>query len=599
MGTSILSNDEHLTAQLRELALAREFPSTQQRERLWAASARVSRMLLEATDVMAAMPQVLRALGEAAEVDRTVLALAEIGADNERWLVIKSEWLADGIGTQGAVVPMPWNARKSDCFCSQLKTGRSVYLCRGDEEASNDSSIASAFAKSSIIVPFLIDGEYMGVVGFDACRQAREFDPAVISALEIAASVIGAALHRERLIETVRIEREQAAEQRLSQLANANAALRANLERLASSPDPYNFLGAVLQETTRQLNAAAGWVMMLNAACDEWRVMANVRDGNIEPPRFANALPNTEEMYAEMRSKIQQQPLYYEIDYTCSSPWPGIADYQRAEQHLSIFKMPLVFGEHLVGFITLAFRHRERLNAEQMEWLIAITQQVTLAIGLKRLGVSSKNAAVLAERNRIGREIHDGLAQAFTGILMQLGAAEEMAEGSPLTPLLQRIGDIAREGLNEARRSVLALRPTEARPGGLQLALQQLAERSTIPGRLTSHFAGEESPTGLAPEHEHALLRIAQEAVANAVRHAQPNTIKIALLSDGEHLVLTVSDDGCGMGQMPELYAQHGFGLTNMRERAEAIGGHWDITSSADGGTLISVRIPQQASARA
>jgi signal transduction histidine kinase len=335
--------------------------------------------------------------------------------------------------------------------------------------------------------------------------------------------------------------------------------------------------------------------MMLNATCDEWRIMANVRDDNIEEPRYATTLPNTEQLYAEMLLKIQQQPLYYEIDDTCSSPWPGIAEYQRAEGHRSVFKMPLVFGEHLVGFITLAFRHRERLNAEQMEWLIAITQQVTLAIGLKRLGVSSKNAAVLAERNRIGREIHDGLAQAFTGILMQLGAAEEMAEGSPLTPLLQRIGDIAREGLNEARRSVLALRPMEARPGGLQLALQQLAERSTVPGRVTSHFEGEEAPTGLAPEREHALLRIAQEAVTNAVRHAQPNTIKIALLTDAEFLVLNISDDGCGMGQMPELYAQHGFGLTNMRERAEAIGGSWQIYSPQHGGTLISVRIPKQA----
>jgi signal transduction histidine kinase len=337
--------------------------------------------------------------------------------------------------------------------------------------------------------------------------------------------------------------------------------------------------------------------MMLNAAGDEWRVMANVRDGNIEEPRFAAALPNTDEMYAEMKRKIQQQPLYYEIDDTCSSPWPGIFDYQRAEKHLSIFKMPLVFGEHLVGFITLAFRHRERLNAEQMEWLIAITQQVTLAIGLKRLGISSKNAAVLAERNRIGREIHDGLAQAFTGILMQLGAAEEMAEDSPLVPLLQRIGDIARDGLNEARRSVLALRPTEARPGGLQLALQQLAERSTVPGRFTSHFEGDEAQTGLAPEHEHALLRIAQEAVTNAGRHAQPSTIKIALFTDAEFLVLNVSDDGCGMGHRTELYEHDGYGLNNMRERAEAIGGTWQINSSHGGGTQISVRIPRQARA--
>ena len=227
--------------------------------------------------------------------------------------------------------------------------------------------------------------------------------------------------------------------------------------------------------------------------------------------------------------------------------------------------------------------------------LVALGQQATLAIGLKRLAISAKDAAVLAERNRIGREIHDGLAQAFTGILMQLGAAEEMVHGSPLTPLLTRIGDIAREGLNEARRSVLALRPDEARPGGLELALRQLAERSTVPSRVTCRFEGSGVTTGLVPEHEHALLRIAQEAVTNAVRHAQPDTIKIALLLEGEHLVLRVSDDGLGMAHLPERYAQQGFGLTNMRERAQAIGGSWQIDSSVGRGTHISVRIPRQA----
>jgi two-component system NarL family sensor kinase len=199
---------------------------------------------------------------------------------------------------------------------------------------------------------------------------------------------------------------------------------------------------------------------------------------------------------------------------------------------------------------------------------------------MKRLLHSAHQAAVLAERNRMGREIHDGLAQAFTGILMQLGAAEEQAEGSPLATVLVRVGDIAREGLTEARRSVLALRPDEQpRPGGLELALRQLAERSTVAGRIASSFHGG-GATGLPPEHEHALLRIAQEAVINAVRHAEPDNIEIHLTSSG-------------MQQLPELYARQGFGLTNMRERAEGLGGRWELQSEPGAGTRVSVRIPR------
>jgi signal transduction histidine kinase len=211
---------------------------------------------------------------------------------------------------------------------------------------------------------------------------------------------------------------------------------------------------------------------------------------------------------------------------------------------------------------------------------------------------ASKTAAVLVERNRIGQEIHDGLAQAFTGILMQLGAAEELKGSSKqLNVVLGRIRDLAKEGLTEARRSVLALRPEETRRGSLTVALTQLAERSTVPGRVTSTFEGGAIATGLPPEHEHALLRIAQEAVANAVRHANPKNVRIVLKEEAANWELSISDDGVGMEGGPELCAKMGFGLENMRDRARAIGGEWRLDSKPGEGTRISVRVPKRASA--
>src|SRR5690606_18726099 len=109
------------------------------REQLLSAAAQASRLLLESSDVMARMPDVLRLIGEAAEVDRTTLALVD-ECEDERWLEIKSQWTspafapADGI----EVVPQP---RRLDCYCTELKAGRSVYLCGDDWRA--DSSIAS------------------------------------------------------------------------------------------------------------------------------------------------------------------------------------------------------------------------------------------------------------------------------------------------------------------------------------------------------------------------------------------------------------------------------------------------------------------------
>lgn len=570
--------------------------ATQWREQLLAATAQASRLLLESSDVLARMPEVLRLIGEAAEVDRTTLALVDICANGERWLEIKSQWTAPGVAAGDSPGrDSIWRPRRLDCFCTELQAGRSVYLCSKDWPS--DISVASQDAKSTIIVPFLVEGQYAGVVGFDTLHTERQFDSAVVSALEIAASVIGAALQRERLLDTMRREREAAAEQRVAELARANVVLRANLERLASQPT--EFFTHLLLETVRHAGAEAATAIMLGYDSENWRVVCHVRDGHIADAPFANHVPPPDSAFIRQMSALRD-PLHLPLDDSAALPdWPQAIDFHRGAGHRSLFMLPLVFGERSIGVLCLAFNAHGPLRSELAELLIALGQQATLAMAMKRLFHSAHQAAVLAERNRMGREIHDGLAQAFTGILMQLGAAEEQSEGSPLASVLNRVGDIAREGLAEARRSVLALRPDEQpRPGGLEQALRQLAERSTVSGRIVSSFHGG-GATGLPPEHEHALLRIAQEAVINAVRHAQPGSVEIHLNSSEEEVLLCIRDDGKGLQRQPGLHARQGFGLTNMRERAEGLGGRWELQSEPGAGTQVRVRIPRVSKASA
>jgi signal transduction histidine kinase len=258
-----------------------------------------------------------------------------------------------------------------------------------------------------------------------------------------------------------------------------------------------------------------------------------------------------------------------------------------------------VFGARSVGFLVLSFR-REAEDVKRSELLVALAQQATLAVLLSRLAYSAKEAAVLMERTRIGQEIHDGLAQAFTGILLQLGAVEEFPSckkrGSELALTLSRVRELARDGLSEARRSVMALRLDQTRRAGLEIALRQLADRSTVPGGVTCTFDGGGIVTGLRPEHEHELLRIAQEAVSNAMRHGRPRSVSITMSQEPQHWTLAVADDGAGMQQRPELSAREGFGLTSMRQRAGAIGGEWQIESRPGAGTRVSVRMMKRAS---
>ncbi len=566
------------------------------REALLAASAKVSRLLLEAPEPMRVMSEALQLLGQAADVDRTTLALAEVGPQDQRWLVIKSAWEADGPTAVECNSPNPvWSDRKSDCFCPQLRAGRTVFVRRDDPDDVRSISIAGDRARSSVIVPILVDGEYAGAIGFDDCHRPREFSAAIVSALEIAGGIIGAALHRERLVNTMRLEREQAADARVVELANANAMIRANLEQLAAQQDWKSILEHLLLEAARQLEAASATIVVLDHAGATWHVAAHVNDGRLEEPPFATAV-RADEVDVGSILVGKRGPEFIAADRFDRIKWPGVGDFHRSTGNQSVYALPMVFGERTVGLIGVAFRHRNPLTSERIELLVAMAQQATLAIGLKRLAISAKNAAVLAERNRISQEIHDGLAQSFTGILMQLGAAEEhmgCARRSPLPDILKRIGALAHEGLAEARRSVLALKPDQGRVGGLELALRQLAESSTIAGRITCTFDGGISSAGPAPEHQHELLRIAQEAVINAVRHAHSKHIRVVLIEDSEHWVLMVIDNGQGMENVPELYAQQGYGLANMRERARAIGGQFEIQSRVGLGTQVIVSLPR------
>lgn len=573
-----------------DLALLEKPADAQQptREQLLSASACASRLLLETADPMAIMPVILRELGEAAGVDRTALANLETDPAGARWLNVKSEWISEHVsGERSHSVRLAWQGESG--WCTRLGTGQSVLLTEAELTQSCFFSGPQGVVKSSIIVPFLADGEFAGAVRFDDCRGGRRFEPAVVAALEIAASVIGAALQRHRLIELVRTEREQAAARQVAELAKANAMLRLNLEWLAGAADPKKFFEQVLYQSTLELKAVGGMLMMLGLDDEHWELIAHVHDGADEPLRVSSAVPLHSRLFGEPQGR---EPLRLLVEQLAQCDWPGLHEHYRRRQCASLYLLPLRFGDRNLGHLLLAFNEICTLDASQLQLLVALGHQVTLAILCKRLFASSKDAAVWAERNRIGQEIHDGLAQSFVGILLQLEAVEGRTGDSPLANTVKLIRDMAREGLAEARRSVLALRPKKGR-AGLEDALRQLAARSTVAGGLTCLFDGGGETTRLAPEHEHELLRIAQEAVSNAVRHARASSVSINLGIADERVLLQIEDDGCGMTELRDPRANAGFGLDNMRERALSLGGEWTLSSHIGVGTLVTVRVPR------
>ncbi|MEH2039990.1 AAA family ATPase [Nostoc sp.] len=204
----------------------------------------------------------------------------------------------------------------------------------------------------------------------------------------------------------------------------------------------------------------------------------------------------------------------------------------------------------------------------------------------------AEQASILEERNRMAREIHDTLAQSFTGILLQVGAATQvLAEDIEATQVhLEMIDELARTGLAEARRSVAALRPQLLEEGNLHSALHRLVTqmRFTANTDVTYQIKGTAYP--MPAEVENNLLRIAQEALTNAIKYADAGKIRVELVYENAQCVLRVKDDGRGFGvsSIPDV---GGFGLLGMSERAERIGAQLTIQSQPGQGTEIIVTI--------
>jgi signal transduction histidine kinase len=205
--------------------------------------------------------------------------------------------------------------------------------------------------------------------------------------------------------------------------------------------------------------------------------------------------------------------------------------------------------------------------------------------------------AVTEERNRLAREIHDTLAQAFAGIVLHsevIGASLAISR-QRCAKALSQIQKLARSGLEEARRSVQALRPKALDGNTLPEALRQAATRLNDDANLPCQFRqrGKKIPLSRAIQNE--LFRIGQEALTNVVKHAQAKSVCITLVAQARKVSLSIKDDGVGFATAKPKNQRHGFGMGTMRERAQGIGGRLRVESRPGKGTIIRVEVPLSA----
>ena len=244
--------------------------------------------------------------------------------------------------------------------------------------------------------------------------------------------------------------------------------------------------------------------------------------------------------------------------------------------------------------ITDLFRKRkpERFSDTDQEVIELRGAHAAIAITNARLYEHSRELSVLSERNRLALELHDVVSQKLFALVLGAEAAATTLDRDPEATRGQLERLLSREALDELRSLVLELRPPDLDRDGLCGTLTKHVE-------LVRRLHGAHVELGLdagvtaGPDRDREVLRVAQEALHNAVRHADARQVRVTVRADGDALILEVADDGIGFDPGDaELRSRH-LGLTSMEERARRIGGELRIEPTPGGGATVRLRAPR------
>ncbi len=264
----------------------------------------------------------------------------------------------------------------------------------------------------------------------------------------------------------------------------------------------------------------------------------------------------------------------------------------------SALAVPAVAGDMATGALVAGWRRPHRLKGADRAFLENVANQVGTAVANARLYREVQRLAAYEERERLAREMHDGIAQALTYLKLKAEALQHHAGGGRWPTVLSGLEDIRRtavEALGDVRQAIVDLRAAYGRHGEGFLA--HLAEYLHTWSRLNdieAELVAPDSEIHLEDEAEIQVVRILQEALANVRQHAGAHGVHVRVAEGPEGLVFTVRDDGRGFDSHQVPRDGH-FGLAGIRERAEAIGGTVDVRSTLGAGTEVVLRLPARA----
>lgn len=262
--------------------------------------------------------------------------------------------------------------------------------------------------------------------------------------------------------------------------------------------------------------------------------------------------------------------------------------------------LPIKDGDEIIGALFLANKRCPKpeggcgFTAEDEELLAILAQHAAIALTNARLYERSRELTITEERSRLAHELHDAVSQKLFSLRLTAQAAAALVDRDPARAKgeLQQVAALAAEAADELRAAVVELRPAALDEDGLVNTLRthiQVLDRASRTARVTFDSSGIRA---LPASQEEAVLRVAQEALHNALRHSGADEVDVVLVRRGQGAALSITDNGKGFEPRTVRRAGRHLGLVSMRDRANGVGGRLTVESAPGKGTTIEMEVP-------
>lgn len=528
---------------------------------------RVSAMVLSEVDLTSMLQTVVDEAMQLIGAEAAAIRLVE--AETETLKVIASTGRRESLLHQDAMPIVGSLAGHA------YRTGEPVISndVQNDSRLANDIRSASVL-QSLLIVPLVVRDSSIGVL-LVSDRTGGPFTNEDQRLLGLFADQAAAAIEHAKL--------HQQAQHQIAELA----ALHRISNVISSSLEIEDVFSAIYQEIRQVMTADALLIGLVRP--DGLVDLDFIIDGGqrYAPRRGFELSPAIDRAKTERRAVV--------IDNTHGDGVPPMRTVGNPQTTArSIVTAPLLKGSEVVGLLSAQSYELNTYRDSDAQLLMTIANHAVVAVEHARLYRQAQSLAIAEERNRLAREIHDTLAQGLVGIIMQLERLDlRLAQADDsIRDLLDRSLALARENLEEARRSVHDLRAAPLEGRTLLEALHHLVDDLRDEGAFAVDLNAPISLPLFPAQVETALFRVVQEAISNCRKHAQCSVITLDVDLRDDVLSLHVTDNGRGFEVDEARLAPDRYGLSSMYERVSQIGGTLDIRSRPGDGTSIHLSLP-------